>query len=85
MYIVYIHIAPNGKRYVGITSQSADSRWQNGKGYSSQILFYRAICKYGWNHFNHEIVATGLTKEDAILLEKKLIKQHNKFYEERVL
>ena len=32
-YTVYCHIFPNGKRYVGITKQKPEYRWDNGNGY----------------------------------------------------
>ena len=32
-YFVYIHIFPNGKRYVGLTSQNPERRWGKGIGY----------------------------------------------------
>ena len=31
-WIVYGHISPSGKVYVGITSQNPKVRWQNGNG-----------------------------------------------------
>ena len=48
-YIVYIHKNKiDGKEYIGLTSLSPPTkRWQNGKGYKTQIKFYRAIEKYG--------------------------------------
>ena len=72
---VYIHIAPNGKRYIGITSQEKLYRrtGSNGDGYKSQQLFWRAIQKYGWQNFKHEIVADNLTEQEALKLEIELI------------
>lgn len=32
-WCVYIHTSPSGKKYIGITSQNPQKRWQNGKGY----------------------------------------------------
>lgn len=57
VYTVYMHVSPSGKRYIGITSQKVEKRWANGKGYKTQQYFYRAIKKYGWNNFQHIIVA----------------------------
>lgn len=51
-------------------------RWQNGQGYRTQPLFSRAIKKYGWDQFSHEVIATGLSKEDAELMEIKLIAKY---------
>ena len=73
-YIVYMHISPSGKRYIGITSQEPKKRWNNGKGYKGQI-FYNAINKYGWDNIEHIIIAKELTKEEAEWLEIELIRE----------
>ena len=73
MYCVYKHTSPSGKTYIGLTRQKPEKRWQNGLGYRTQEYFYRAIQKYGWNNFKHEVVAINLTAEQADVLEKKLI------------
>lgn len=76
-YIVYMHVFPNGKRYVGITGQKPKDRWRiNGNGYRPQKLVYDAICKYGWNNIEHIIVAENLSVSDASKLEKKLIAEY---------
>lgn len=73
-YCVYVHTNKmNGKKYVGQTCQNPKRRWDNGNGYKRCLLFYRAIQKYTWNGFDHEIVATNLTKEEANNFEKILI------------
>jgi group I intron endonuclease len=64
-YGVYKHIAPNGKVYIGITSQNPDERWKNGNGYHKGTFFRNAIDKYGCNNILHEILYTDLTKEEA--------------------
>lgn len=77
IWTVYLHTNKiNGKYYVGITSKSVNERWQNGHGYCGQI-FYRAIKKYGWNNFEHEIIAEHLTKDEASEMEKALISKLN--------
>lgn len=74
-YIVYAHTNKfNHKIYIGITSTSVNKRWRNGLGYYNQYYFYNAIFKYGWDGFYHEILASGLNKENALNLEKFLIK-----------
>lgn len=76
-YCVYMHIFPNGKRYIGITGQKPKDRWRvNGHGYNPQRLMKRAIKKYGWDNIEHIIVAENLTAEDAGNLEKKLIEKY---------
>lgn len=74
-FIVYMHInKTNGKRYIGITkNENPNKRWINGKGYFRNPHFTRAIDKYGWNGFEHIIIARGLTKEIACQWEQSLI------------
>lgn len=76
-YYIYKHIAPNGKIYIGQTKQKPELRWANGKGYRTNIHFFRAIQKYGWDNFQHEILYTDLTKEEADKIEIELIKRYN--------
>ena len=74
-YIVYIHISPSNKRYIGITKREAKKRWgYKGNRYKNNEHFYSAINKYGWDNFQHIIIAKGLTKEEAEWLEIELIK-----------
>lgn len=70
---VYRHVFPNNKTYVGITSQNPERRWLAGHGYRGQETLWNAIKKYGWASIRHEIVATGLTQEEALDLEVILI------------
>lgn len=78
-YLVYRHIAPNGKSYIGITKQDAERRFQDGNGYKSQHQFWRAIKKYGWNSFQHEILENGLSEKEASEKEAYYIKIYNTF------
>lgn len=76
MYTVYMHTnIANGKRYIGITTQDTKKRWKYGNGYKNQ-LFYRAIKKYGWENFKHDILFTNLTKSQAEAKEIELIAQY---------
>lgn len=76
-YTVYMHVFPNGKRYVGITGQGVKERWRvNGNGYKPQKLVYRAIKKYGWDNIEHVIIAENLSLSNAEELEKNLIAQY---------
>ena len=73
-YCVYIHINKiNGKMYVGQTCVKPEKRWNNGNGYKQCSYFYRAIQKYGWDNFEHEIIASNLTKDEADNFERLLI------------
>lgn len=72
IYKVYSHTnKTNGKMYVGITKSSLKCRWRNGRGYNG--YFGKAISKYGWNNFEHELIASGLTKDEACNFEMLLI------------
>ncbi len=73
MYKVYKHTAPNGKVYIGITAQSVNNRWRNGNGYNHSPHFKSAIIKYGWDNIKHEILYSGLTKDEAEQKEIELI------------
>lgn len=76
-YCVYKHISPSEKVYIGITSLNPTRRWKNGEGYKNNLYFYRAIKKYGWNNFRHEIIHKGLTKEEACKEEQGLIDMYD--------
>lgn len=76
-YYVYLHLNKiNHKRYYGITSEKTpEIRWK--KGYAHNKHFESAIAKYGWDNFEHIIVASNLTKQQAEQMEQKLIAQYN--------
>ena len=77
-YSVYKHTnLVNGKIYIGITKGKPENRWNSGRGYVNSPHFYSAIQKYGWNSFDHEILKTGLTKEEACSVEQELIREFN--------
>jgi group I intron endonuclease len=76
MFNVYEHVFPNGKRYIGITSQEPENRWKGGKGYFKNPQMQRAIRKYGWEHIAHNILACDVTKEDAESMEIELIARY---------
>lgn len=73
-YTLYMHICPNGKRYIGITRQfPINDRWRKGKGYKNNTYFYRAIKKYGWENIEHHIISSFLSREEAEQKEQLLI------------
>ena len=80
-WIIYEHISPSGKIYVGITSYSVATRWgTEGHKYLSKSnsrylhpIFAKAILKYGWNNFKHIIIASNLGEMTAKNMEKDLI------------
>jgi len=77
-YFVYCHTnKTNGKKYVGITSRKNPKlRWNYGFGYEDNTVFFNAIKKYGWDTgFVHEILAEGLSLDQAESEERRLIKE----------
>jgi len=72
-YKLYVHVFPNGKRYVGITGQKVNRRWRDGRGYAQNIRMTNAINKYGWDNIEHRIIRDGLTLKEAETLEKAYI------------
>lgn len=75
-YYVYLHLNKiNGKRYYGITSEvKPEIRWK--KGYSHNKHLESAIQKYGWDSFEHIIIASNLSKQEAENMEQQLIAQY---------
>ena len=77
-YVVYVHQNKiNGKRYVGITNNTSKRWYGKGKKYKNCPKFWAAIQKYGWDNFKHELIATGLTLDEANDLEQHYIEQFN--------
>lgn len=76
-FTVYRHTAPNGKVYIGITSQMLCKRWANGRGYRNNFHFANAIKKYGWKNIKHEVLYTDLTQEEAERREIELIAEYD--------
>lgn len=76
-FIVYSHVNKiTNTTYIGITKRDPKLRWSNGFGYKTNPYFWRAIVKYGWDSFSHNILFTNLTKEEAINKEEELIKYY---------
>lgn len=74
------------KKYVGQIGNNPVRRWgkdgkyylkKNKNGEYTQRVFAYAILKYGWENFEHEIIASNLTKEEADNFEKLLIEKLN--------
>lgn len=78
-WYVYMHTNKiNNKRYIGITGQDRYwDRWRSdGSGYKTQV-FGKAIEKYGWNNFKHEILREVNTESEACELEQYYIQKYN--------
>lgn len=77
-YYVYKHTSPEDKIYIGITSsETPEQRWKNGHGYQNNELFWEDIQKFGWDNFQHDIIAQNISKEEAITMENSLIKLYS--------
>ena len=74
MYSVYMLTSPSGKKYIGMTSQNVNRRWESGRGYSHNAHLTQAIRKYGWNAFEKEVLFDNLEKAEAERLEREYIK-----------
>ena len=64
---IYKHtnLVHEGWSYIGQTTYDVKQRWkQNGHGYEKSYVFRKAIEKYGWENFSHEII------EDNIPIDK---------------
>lgn len=74
---VYRHTSPSGKCYIGITHLKPEARWgKEGNNYSKRTVFYRAIQKYGWENFKHEVLFNRCSEGLAKILEIAFIKYY---------
>lgn len=80
-WIIYKHTNKiNGVSYIGQTKRKTSIRWNNGNGYKNNPYFYRAINKYGWDNFFHEIIEKNiLTQEEANQREIYWIKYYDTY------
>ena len=69
---IYKHTAPNGKSYIGQTynKNGYKARWRGGAGYEKQTLIRRAIDKYSWASFQHDILYIVEREELSSLVEE---------------
>jgi len=78
MSLVYVHIFPNHKLYIGICSYNdPNKRWKYGRGYDNQLLVKRAIDKYEWDNIQHIVLLENITLQEAEECEKYLICKYN--------
>ena len=72
LYIVYVHITPDGMHYYGVTS-NIKRRWEcNGIRYKRTSL-QPYIEQYGWDNIKHIVLFRDKSKEDALKIENFLI------------
>lgn len=78
-FVIYEHRNKiNNKIYIGQTCQKPTYRWgSRGQGYKNNPYFYSAILKYGWDNFEHSILYSNLSSEEADEIEKRLIIKYN--------
>lgn len=77
-FIVYAHISPEGKVYVGMTSKSLEVRsGYRGHNYLSNVEFYADITKFGWDSFKHLILLDNLSESSAKKYESYYIQKFN--------
>lgn len=76
-YYIYVHTAPNGKKYIGMTT-NLKKRWIASK-YKCNKEFYKDIIKYGWNNIRHEVLAITNYGWLARKLEKDMINRYKNF------
>lgn len=85
-YKIYKHTSPSNKVYIGQTcEENVEERWlNNGRGYLGknkdgsyrQPYMAKAINKYPWNQWKHEIIDYADTQKEADILEIKYIKEY---------
>ena len=81
MRTYYIYKATNlinGKSYIGKTNQLKERIWQHMRRYEKEdCLFHQELSKYGDENFSWEILEETDSEKNAVLLEKKYIKEYN--------
>lgn len=77
-YIIYAHVSPTGKIYIGRTSKTLEMRsGKCGQKYKNNKDFYSDIKQYGWDNFTHEILEVCDTEEESMELEIKYIQKYD--------
>ena len=72
LYIVYVHITPDGMYYYGVTSNIKKRLSGNGVFYKTTSL-QTYIEKYGWENIQHKVLFENLSYDDALSIEDSLI------------
>lgn len=85
-WIIYMHTNTiNGKLYIGQSKYTwlrINDRWQNGRGYGENTRIGKAIKKYGWDNFKHELIEDNIgTQELANEREIYWIRYYNTYSE----
>lgn len=77
MYKIYKLTFPNGKIYIGQTSQELKNRWDSGRGYKENEALFHDILLYGWLNVKKEMLEEVEDKETALEREAYYIEKHN--------
>lgn len=77
MYSVYILTVKDGRKYIGATSMKPKARWNHGNGYRHSPELWEVICRDGWESIDAQVVMSGLTEEEASILEQELIDRYH--------
>lgn len=73
--VIYKFTSPSGKSYIGQT-RNFRMRCNEHKSSRHCTRLSSAIKKYGFDSFSHQILESGLSDEQANILEEKYIKEH---------
>ena len=72
LYIVYVHITPDGMHYYGI-SNNPKCRWDSNGIHYRDTSLYPYIEKFGWDNIQHKVLYENLSYDDALKIEDSLI------------
>lgn len=72
-YSVYRLVFPDGMQYVGVTGSTIEYRRDCGYGHNPRLK--QAIHDCGWANMGHEILQSGLAKDEAFALEQRYISE----------
>ena len=73
-FTIYRHITPDGKSYIGCTSNTIKQRWN--VGYKHCPLFRAVYEQYGWDGMQHETLATVSDESEAYKIEQEMITKY---------
>ena len=77
IYCIYMHTSPSGKSYIGLTKNYNNRCLAHQNPNSKCVLFSKAIRKYGWDNFKHQILLDTLSFDEALNEEKRLIIEYS--------
>ena len=72
LYIVYVHITPDGMHYYGV-SNNHKCRWDSNGIHYRDTSLQPYIEKYGWENIQHKVLFENLSYDVALKIEDSLI------------